>query len=118
MIIRNRIKCKKCGDVIESNSQHDFKLCSCESIFVDGGHEYLRWGGKFEDIEDMSVTQFEVVCKKDNGVFKKDKVYNILRDGKSFVVKNDEGNEVVVLDEESYRKIAEAIFMERSLYDN
>ena len=26
-IIRNRIKCKKCGEIIESTSRHDFKFC-------------------------------------------------------------------------------------------
>ena len=26
-IIVNKIKCKKCGDVIESKSVHDFKFC-------------------------------------------------------------------------------------------
>lgn len=29
-IIRNAIQCKKCGDIIESVSVHDFKTCSCE----------------------------------------------------------------------------------------
>ena len=28
-IIRNAIRCKKCGEVIESKSVHDFKFCSC-----------------------------------------------------------------------------------------
>lgn len=41
-IIRNAIKCKHCGDVIESNHLHDFKSCSCGKVSVDGGHEYLR----------------------------------------------------------------------------
>ena len=42
MIIKNAIKCRKCGDVIESTSTHDFKICSCGACAVDGGHEYLR----------------------------------------------------------------------------
>ena len=50
---RNRIKCAKCGDIIESKSVHDFKECKCGSIFVDGGHQYGRWGGNFEHIIDM-----------------------------------------------------------------
>ena len=50
-IIRNVIKCKKCGDVIESYSAHDFKFCSCESCAVDGGHDYLRRCGNREDFE-------------------------------------------------------------------
>ena len=41
-IIRNVIQCKKCGDIIESVSVHDFKTCSCGACSVDGGHCYLR----------------------------------------------------------------------------
>lgn len=52
-IIRNAFKCKKCGEIVESASVHDFQSCSCGN-FTDGGHEYIRRGGKLEDIEDMS----------------------------------------------------------------
>ena len=38
MILHNRAKCKKCGDIIESKHCHDWVQCSCKSIFVDGGH--------------------------------------------------------------------------------
>ena len=41
-IIKNAVKCKKCGDVIESVSVHDFKTCSCGACSVDGGRCYLR----------------------------------------------------------------------------
>lgn len=50
---RNRIKCKKCGDIIESKTRHDFVQCSCKSCFVDGGHDYRRIGGNLKDIEDL-----------------------------------------------------------------
>ena len=43
-IKRNALKCLKCGDIIESKHRHDFVECSCGSIFVDGGREYLRRG--------------------------------------------------------------------------
>jgi hypothetical protein len=42
MIISNKIKCKSCGDIIESNNRHDFKFCSCGQCAVDGGHDYLK----------------------------------------------------------------------------
>lgn len=51
IITRNAIRCKKCGDIIESKSVHDFQECSCKACFVDGGHEYCRIGGNMEDIE-------------------------------------------------------------------
>lgn len=50
-MIRNIAKCKKCGDIIESKHRHDFVQCSCKSIFVDGGHDYIRRGGDQFDEE-------------------------------------------------------------------
>lgn len=50
MIIKNAIKCRKCGDVIESTSTHDFKICSCGACAVDGGHEYLRRSAPFRAV--------------------------------------------------------------------
>lgn len=41
-IIRNRIKCKKCQDIIESKDVHDFQTCKCGAVSVDGGQEYQR----------------------------------------------------------------------------
>ena len=55
-IMKNAIRCKKCGDVIESYSVHDFKFCSCQSCAVDGGHDYLRRCGNREDWEELSDT--------------------------------------------------------------
>ena len=55
-ITRNALRCRHCGDVIESRSVHDYKECSCGSCSVDGGHEYLRRGYKNspeEDYEDL-----------------------------------------------------------------
>lgn len=42
MIIENRIKCKHCGDLIYSLHKHDYKVCSCGAVGVDGGTEYLN----------------------------------------------------------------------------
>ena len=56
MIICNKIKCKKCGDIIESKTVHDFKWCSCGACAVDGGREYLRRVGEFDSWEDLSET--------------------------------------------------------------
>lgn len=38
----NKIRCKRCGDIIESKTVHDFKFCKCGVVAVDGGKEYLR----------------------------------------------------------------------------
>jgi hypothetical protein len=53
-IISNKIQCKKCGDIIESKTEHDFKYCSCQSVAVDGGKEYLKRLGNKEDIIELS----------------------------------------------------------------
>jgi hypothetical protein len=50
----NRIKCNRCGDVIESTSAHDFKFCKCGAVAVDGGREYLKRCGCKEDWEELS----------------------------------------------------------------
>lgn len=57
---QNAIKCRKCGDVIESTSTHDFKICSCGACAVDGGHEYLRRSApSLDDFIDLSVVEPE-----------------------------------------------------------
>lgn len=63
-IIRNAAKCKHCGDVIESKHVHDLQRCSCGRIFVDGGHDYLRWGFMSEDdfIDLSEVEKVEENC--------------------------------------------------------
>lgn len=43
---KNKAKCRICGDILESKYVHDFQTCECGSIFIDGGNEYWRYGGK------------------------------------------------------------------------
>lgn len=58
-IYRNRIKCKHCGDEIQSDYRHDFKFCKCRKVAVDGGKDYLRRVGNSADFIDLTL--FEVV---------------------------------------------------------
>lgn len=55
-IIKNRIRYKHCGDVIESKSTHDFKFCSCGKVAIDGGRSYLKRSGNPNDWEELSET--------------------------------------------------------------
>ena len=69
-IIINKIKCKKCEDIIESTHRHDFKFCKCGAVAVDGGHDYLRRCGNLDEFEDLSVTEdveidFDLIKRKD-----------------------------------------------------
>jgi hypothetical protein len=43
-ILKNKIQCNKCKDIIESKSVHDFRYCQCGNVFVDGGRDYTRRG--------------------------------------------------------------------------
>ena len=52
-IIRNAIKCKHCGDIIESTYRCDFATCSCGNCSVVGGHDYLRRCFKTSQEEDF-----------------------------------------------------------------
>jgi len=63
-IIKNSIKCKICGQVLESKSRHDFQACKCfnesggtKGCFCDGGNDYIRIGGNLEEIENLSITR-------------------------------------------------------------
>ena len=53
MIIRNALKCNKCGDVIQSTHVHDYVECMCGETMVDGGNSYFRYGGN--DVETLFV---------------------------------------------------------------
>jgi hypothetical protein len=50
----NKIRCRKCGDIIESTYTHDFKYCDCGAVAIDGGYDYLRRCGDPDDWEDLS----------------------------------------------------------------
>jgi hypothetical protein len=60
MVIKtNKAKCKKCRTVIESTHRHHFVPCSCGSIAVDGGTDYLRRVGHLDLIEELSEVEEE-----------------------------------------------------------
>ena len=104
-IIQNKIKCKNCGDVIESFSVHDFKFCRCGYIAIDGGKDYLRRCGNPESFEDLSVVEFEAKCNHSlNGdlpILVEGEVYMIQRSGDKFAVYHNE--EIVVeLNQEAF----------------
>ena len=53
-IVINKIRCQKCGDVIESTHRHDFKFCKCGAVAINSGKDYLRRCGNREDWEELS----------------------------------------------------------------
>lgn len=63
-IIKNAIRCNRCGDEIESKSTHDFVTCSCGACSADGGHECLRrCAASVDEFTDISIVETE----KDGG---------------------------------------------------
>lgn len=66
-IICNRVQCSKCNDIIESLHCHDFKYCSCKTVAVDGGKDYLRrvFSGENPYIELSEKEDVEVVPNKE-----------------------------------------------------
>lgn len=62
-IIENKAQCKKCQDIIESKDTNDLKGCSCGSITVDGGLDYIKRLGNLDNI--IELTKVEI-NKKEN----------------------------------------------------
>jgi hypothetical protein len=54
MIVENVVTCMKCDDFIVSKHRNDFVTCSCGTISVDGGQEYLKRYGDLEQYLDLS----------------------------------------------------------------
>jgi hypothetical protein len=71
-MMRNRAKCKNCLDIIESKHRHDWVSCSCFSndgdttgIYIDGGQDYCRIGGKLENVLRLNEQDEEIPLKLD-----------------------------------------------------
>jgi hypothetical protein len=46
-IVHSQVTCLECGEVLVSKSRHDYKTCVCPNkTMIDGGKEYVRFGGK------------------------------------------------------------------------
>ena len=61
--VRFAVYCKSCKKIIESLHQHDYKLCSCGSIGLDGGPLGGRLIGSMSNMENRSVYCAKVLGK-------------------------------------------------------
>lgn len=44
------IICKNCGEFLISRHRHDFKLCKCGKVGIDGGQsDYIKITGNYSD---------------------------------------------------------------------
>ena len=67
--MRNRAKCKQCGDIIESLLPDDLVQCRCEEIYVDGGEKVFKAGARDWDNfiridDDSNEIQVKVIEKE------------------------------------------------------
>lgn len=55
-IIKNSAQCLLCGEILVSESKHDFKTCKCGNLSVDGGNDYIRrcWGSDINTVLELS----------------------------------------------------------------
>lgn len=59
------VTCPKCGDTIYSRARHDYRSCSCDSVFIDGGFDYVRMGWHPELGEEPKVfNKFIMNCSR------------------------------------------------------
>jgi hypothetical protein len=75
--VTNYAICLVCGDKIVSTHRHDFKLCSCGNVAVDGGNEYKKMN--------YSVARW-IIVPDDDGVevlFSNGRVVNVVTDDKT-----------------------------------
>lgn len=55
ILVHNSALCLLCDDLIVSKHGHDFVMCSCNSIGVDGGMNYERRIGEAYNMINLSV---------------------------------------------------------------
>lgn len=53
-ILSNKVKCKFCGDIIESKNSQEYVKCSCGKVVIGGGLKTLLRLCKTEDFEELS----------------------------------------------------------------
>lgn len=58
-IVKNCIRCNHCGDTIVSKNHDAFIWCSCGTVAVDGGKDYLRRVFKDSDDDFTELSEFE-----------------------------------------------------------
>lgn len=65
-IKRNAIQCLKCGDIVESKNRYSIVMCSCETVAVSGGRDYLKRYGPSEMY--VELTEYEEPAAENNSM--------------------------------------------------
>lgn len=65
--MRNRARCRKCRDILESFHRYDFVMCSCGSISISGGDYAFECAAKdFNDFLRIDDNGNEIEVKFQN----------------------------------------------------
>ena len=56
-IVSNKVRCIKCGCVIESKYPNDYKQCDCGTVIITGGHKRLFRNAPLDMYEELSVIE-------------------------------------------------------------
>ena len=76
---KNKIRCKICGDVIESKFEHNYVCCSCGACSTDGGYSipgdtsrYIRrnWNPDYGGIDDVIEDIKEEITPEEYKVYR------------------------------------------------
>lgn len=60
---QHAVMCKNCNTVLYSINRHHYHKCSCSNeTMVDGGKQYLRYGGK--DLKKIKVVTLDLITNK------------------------------------------------------
>ena len=58
------VMCKQCGDLVFSRARHDYRKCTCGSIAVDGGFDYMRIIGEEENVGQINTFEIKQTKKE------------------------------------------------------
>lgn len=54
-LTQNGIQCRICYDVMYSLHRHDYRVCECGSVSIDGGTDYVRTTGDLEHMKPVII---------------------------------------------------------------
>lgn len=68
ILVKNSVICGYCNEEIQSQYQHDFKVCSCGKTYVDGGvlGYYTRVGGDNYTCTSVRCTKDDIACIREH----------------------------------------------------
>lgn len=52
---------KSTNEILYSRSRHDFRESSDKSVFIDGGRDYSRIGGSFDNFVKLKLNPYELL---------------------------------------------------------